>query len=94
MKHFKHNFRGYSVHLSVCNVYVHTEDDNHYVLFENIGEGTSVTNASEQLASEITKSLALDPEKCRFFETYREFDNDSFDEITYQWKDGVAQETM
>jgi len=47
--------------------------------------GTSVTNASEQLAQEIVNLFSLRPQDCRFFETYSEFDYETFDEIEYDW---------
>jgi len=62
-----------------------TDDGDTFICFINIGEGTSVTNASEQLATEIVNNFLLNPGDCRFFETYQEYNYESFDEIEYTW---------
>lgn len=84
-----HQFRGYGVFPSYCNVYIVNRGEYNYVLFEDLNDGTSVTNASEQLASEIVEDYDLDPTKCIFFETYSE-DLETFDEISYTWVNNVA----
>ena len=66
-----------------------------YVCFEEIpeNEGTSVTNFSEQLATEVVAVYGLDPSRCRFFELYRHLDSDgdtTLDEIRYTWYGPVA----
>ena len=61
-----------------------------FVLFENLGDGVSVTNASEQLATEIIDEYKLNLSITRFFETYQEYDYETFDEITYSWSDRKA----
>ena len=85
MKKFRHKFKGFKIHPSACNVYIHSNDDNHYILFEDIDEGTSVTNASEQLATEIISLLKLDPDDCHFFETYSQYEDSTIDGISYKW---------
>ena len=92
MEVFQHEYLGLGVHPSVCMVYVKKVTnprygDVHYVCFEELDKGTSVTNASEQLATEIVQKLGLEPEAIRFFETY---DRETIDEISYSWKDLVA----
>lgn len=83
---FYHTFNGFGIHPSRILVKIITEiDDRHLILFEDINEGTSVTNASEQLASEIVNKMEYNPEDCRFFETYRQYAYDTFDEIVYNW---------
>ena len=57
-------------------------------MFEDIGVGTSVTNASEQLASDVVRLTGVMPDKIRFFEHYPK--HDSLDEIRYEWKGAVA----
>lgn len=79
---FQHEFKGFGIHPSTCSVKVVSEDMRHVIYFEDLNHGTSVTNASEQLASEIVQLLNLSPEDCRFFETY---DGIEFDEISYDW---------
>lgn len=91
---FTHEYTGFGNTLSRCIVHVAADEDKFYILFEDIGIGASVTNASELLATQIVKRLQLKPEDCRFFETYRrESSEDSkkpyynvFDEIEYLWK--------
>ena len=61
------------------------DDGDTFICFINIGVGTSVTNASEQLATEMVNKFDLRPGDCRFFETYNDSDNDTFDEIEYSW---------
>lgn len=83
MHEFQHEFKGFGRVPSTCFVKLISEDMGHSIYFEDLNHGTSVTNASEQLASEIVDMLNLDPEDCRFFETY---DRQQFDEITYIWE--------
>lgn len=59
-----------------------------YLCFEDIGVGTSVTNASEIIATDIVSKHNLNPTKCKFFETYPY--SDEFDEIIYKWDNNVA----
>jgi len=80
---FQYEFKGYGRVPSTCSVKVVSTDNEHAVYFEDLNHGTSVTNASEQLASEIVDMLNLSPEDCRFFETYT---REEFDEITYEWE--------
>jgi hypothetical protein len=84
-KRFLHHFKGFGVNESDCFVYLLEDDGEYLILFEDIDSGTSVTNASEQIASEIVNDWKLDPENCRFFETYRQYDHETFDEIKYDW---------
>jgi len=82
---FYHEFKGFIIHPSRCLVKIFSDDGENLICFEDIGEGTSVTNASEQLASEIVSQLKFNPKDCRFFETYQEYNYDGFDEIEYDW---------
>lgn len=84
-KNFIHAFKGFGRVESQCLVKIYSNDGENFICFEDLGVGTSVTNATEQLASEIVDLLDLDPDNCRFFETYSQYDYDSFDEIAYQW---------
>ena len=90
MKKFRHEFKGYGIHPSTCSVYIHSDDDGHYILFEDLNEGTSVTNASEQLATEIVSLLKLDPFDCRFFEIYPQYKDSVINEISYTWSNREA----
>ena len=84
-KEFIHEFKGYGVHKSQCLVKMFTDDGDTFICFIDMDVGTSVTNASEQLASEMVNKFDLRPEDCRFFETYKSSDYDTFDEIVYDW---------
>lgn len=88
MKKFYHEYKGFGRVPSRCEVRI-IEDSvlGNLICFVNLGEGTSVTNASEQLATEIVNKFAYDPENCRFFETYTEYGYDTFDEIEYTWEE-------
>lgn len=82
---FIHEYKGYNIHPSKCIVRIYSDDGETYICFIDIGVGTSVTNASEQLAQEIVNKFNLRPEDCRFFETYQQYDYETFDEIEYEW---------
>jgi len=85
IKQFEHDYVGWNGVRSRCNVMIFSDDGEHLVCFENLGIGVSVTNASELIATQIVAKCNLDPQDCRFFETYREYDNETFDEIEYTW---------
>lgn len=83
---FTHDFMGYGRVPSTCMVRMYTDDGDTFFCFIDIGKGTSVTNASEKLATDMVNKFILRPEDCRFFETYSQHNYDSFDEIEYDWK--------
>lgn len=82
---FEQDYLGFGRVRSRCNIRMFSENGEHLFLFEDINLGTSVTNASEQLATQMVAMFHYKPENCRFFETYREYDYDSVDEIEYSW---------
>lgn len=82
---FYYDYLGFGRIRSRCFVHIRIFRDKKLILFEDIGFGTSVTNASEQLASEIIQKMNYEHDDCRFFETYSQYDYDSFDEIKYTW---------
>jgi hypothetical protein len=84
---FVHVFKGFGRVPSSCLVKMLSDDGETMICFIDLNDGTSVTNASEQLASEIVNEYNLDPYDCRFFETYQQYNYDSFDEIEYRWTD-------
>ena len=69
---FTHHFKGWGIHDSDCRVHIFSLDGYFLVLFEDLGNnhGTSVTNASEQLATEIARLKDLDNEKTTWLECY------------------------
>lgn len=85
IKQFEHEFAGFHGMAAKCIVKIFSDDGDHFICFEDIGEGTSVTNASEQLATEIVNKMDYNPDDCKFFETYSQYNYDTFDEIVYDW---------
>ena len=91
LKEFTHPFKPiFHQEYSTCFIRMYNVDGKTFILFEDIDGGMSVTNASEQIASEIVEDWKLNPIDCRFFETYRQYDYDTFDEITYVWREKKA----
>lgn len=89
-KEFIYPFKGFGRVPSTCLVKIYEDDGETMACFIDLGDGTSVTNASEQLATEIVKEYHLNPVDCRFFETYQQYNYDDFDEIEYTWVNGKA----
>lgn len=87
MKTFRFDYKGYGNFPSWCMIHYTFHSIKYIIVFEN-GEGTSVTNMSEQLATDIVKKLGLKHEECLFFEKYPE--NDYIDQIFYTWKNNIA----
>ena len=87
MKSFEHdyNWTGWP---SKCRVHIKDMGLVTWICFEN-ESGTSVTNASELLATEIVEKEGLDPNQCRFFEYYPEYEG-NVDEVEYEWRDNKA----
>jgi hypothetical protein len=85
----KHNYKGFGVHASNCKVKIIRNGEGNFVLFTN-GDGTSVTNASEQIATEIVERFNLDPLNTRFFENYP-YVPERIDEVIYNWNNGFAR---
>jgi hypothetical protein len=85
-KKFIHVFKGFGRVPSQCLVKIYSDDGETYICFTDLNVGTSVTNASEQLATEIVNEYHLSPDDCRFFETYSQYGYEDFDEIEYEWK--------
>ena len=85
MKTYTHSFKGWGIHPTVVKIYI-TENAAGETLigFEDLNNGTSVTNVSEQLATDIVKKEDLFPGVCRFFEWYSQYEGD-VDEIIYTW---------
>ena len=92
MNMFIHHYMGFNIHPSTCRVYFKVIDDIYYFCFEDMSVGTSVTNASEQLATEMTEKYGLEPGSARFFETYYyPGEERTFDEIEYTWVGLIAE---
>ena len=83
---FIHKIKGFGHYPSEYRICICTENNMTYICFIDLYIGVSVTNASEHLATEIVGKLKLDPLYCRFFETYSYQNQETLDEIKYDWK--------
>jgi hypothetical protein len=83
---FEHEFIAPNGVRSRCRVAIIEDDGDKLILFEDIAIGMSVTNASELIATQVVNKFGYEPSDCRFFETYREYDYDTLDEIEYTWE--------
>jgi hypothetical protein len=85
---FVHYFKGFGIHPSVCRVHLFAFRENTIVVFEDMGNdtGTSITNASEQLATEIANLKNLDVNKTGWMECYPRYSTDfPIDRIIYTY---------
>ena len=57
---------------STCRVRIFSEEDGsrNVVVYEETGNGRSVTNAAETIATKVCNHFSLDPEKTTFIEYY------------------------
>lgn len=91
---FEYNYPGFFNSPSKCMIHI-IKKDMHYICFEELiekNEGTSVTNISEQLATQIVNQMNLTPSEIRFFESYK-YPNEprTLDEIKYTWDGKLAK---
>ena len=94
IKSFEHQYKGFGTHPSKCIVEIRDGETESYITFIDAGQGTSVTNASEQLANEV-RDMAANA-KIRFFERYVRNEAErkagvkhTYDEVTYTEKNGA-----
>jgi len=82
---FVHHFLGFRTHPSKCQVHIFSVDDLAVVIFQDVGHdsGTSVTNASEQLATEIGRLKNLSYDKTAWMECYPREKHLDLDRIAY-----------
>lgn len=85
MKTYIHEYLGFGSHKSKCKVYI-KEEEKILIGFEDLNVGTSVTNASEQLATEIIKKENFNPKNIIFYEWYPQYDAE-VSEIKYIWNE-------
>lgn len=93
---FEHSYIGFGTHPSKCNVKVWVFGMYLFVLFTDLGKGTSVTNASEQLVTEVYSVIKMqssfthfDKKDYFFAETY-EGKNEGVDLVIPVWKGETA----
>jgi hypothetical protein len=90
-----YKFKGLRTHNSECDVKIWFENDKAIILFTDIGKGTSVTNASEQLVTEIYNSYLTkyDKKNLMFMETYernKRHKIEDVDVVVPIWQDNEA----
>ncbi len=88
MKHletFNHKYKGYGIHDSECIAHIYESNKVKFVLLQDIQSGTSVTNAAEQVATEVRKKKILDANTTRWFEIYPYYHPHTFDEIKFDY---------
>ena len=88
METFIHEYKGFGGCESRCKVYMVSDSPLTHFCFEELDDnyGTSVTNMSEYLATQMIQIFNLKPYECFFYETYPHSGKDrSFDEIDYLW---------
>lgn len=98
---FTHNFLGFGIHKSSCEVEIYRKGDKVFVLFVDTGHGTSVTNACELLVQEIYDRYLIGKykrEDILFAETYKRDKKDlhrggimgAIDIIHVEWSDNTV----
>lgn len=83
---FIHDFLGFKIHKSTVHVEIWFEGDKAIVILNDTGKGTSVTNASEQIITEIYNKYLLNHPvgKVLFCEAYDKV-KDGIDWIEPTW---------
>lgn len=81
------NFRATNGYPSQCNITIYR--DSQLVIASETGEGMSVTNAAEIIATEVVKQYGLDPARMLYIEHYpadqRPTYGESYDLVTFIW---------
>lgn len=86
MGSYKYEYTALNGVKSACNIYIMRFGKVKYIGFENINEGVSVSNSSEQLATNIVKLYEWKHNDCLFFEWgNKEFNNNWIEEVIYEW---------
>ncbi|GAB3719642.1 hypothetical protein GCM10027592_63220 [Spirosoma flavus] len=82
------NFKAPNGYPSSCDITLYPEIQ--LVVVSETGEGMSVTNAAETIATEVVKRFGLDPKRLMFVEHYSEEQRpqpygESYDLVTFTW---------
>jgi hypothetical protein len=89
---FMYDFKGYGGCKSKCKVSLIKEEHHTIVVFTDIGMGTSVTNYSEHLATQIRELLGLDPTTTLWAEEYHAGKKEhTLDQIQYNWDEDAGK---
>jgi hypothetical protein len=91
---FTHHFIGLRIHKSECKVEIWKLPTKCVILFTDTNKGTSVTNAAEQLITEIYNQYLIKDYKtnqCLFAETYDKV-KEGIDIILPEWHDNICED--
>lgn len=88
MEQYRLEFKASNGYPSACQVTLYR--DIQLVVVSETGEGMSVTNAAERIATEVVKLYGLDPKRMLFVEHYPESQRpkpygESYDLVTFTW---------
>lgn len=88
MEQYHLTFKASNGYPSACELTIYR--DIQLVVVSETGEGMSVTNANERIATEVVKQYGLDPSRMLFVEHYPESQRpkpygESFDLVTFTW---------
>ncbi|GAB3715788.1 hypothetical protein GCM10027592_56500 [Spirosoma flavus] len=88
MERYRLNFKATNGYPSSCDLTIYPEIQ--LVVVSETGEGMSVTNAAETIATEVVKRFGLDPKRMLFVEHYSEEQRpmpygESYDLVTFTW---------
>ena len=92
-KEFIHEYIGFGIHDSQCNVKIWDINENlHLIICTDLGKGTSVTNAAEQIATEIYQAhfKGVDKKNLIFAETYEDYKMESLDMWVLKWSGDIV----
>ena len=93
MEQHRLNFKASNGYPSSCDLTIYREIQ--LVVVSETGEGMSVTNAAETIATEIVRQYELDPQRLLYVEHYPESQRpspygESYDLVTFIWGDHGA----
>lgn len=92
---FEHEYLGFGIHKSKCNVKIWNIDSSRrFILFTDLGIGSSVTNCAEQLIAEIYEAKFSNYDKSLLFwaETYQDYPEESLDLIIPTWNNEKVED--
>lgn len=88
MEQYRLEFKASNGYTSSCDLAIYREIQ--LVLVSETGEGMSITNAAETIATEVVKRFGLDPKRMLFVEHYSNEQRpmpygESYDLVTFTW---------
>ena len=93
MEQYRLEFRAVNGYPSSCNITIYRAVQ--LIVVEETGEGMSITNAAERIATEVVKRYDIDPKRMMYVEHYpaeqRLLYGESFDLVTFTWDGKTAR---